>query len=236
MNEELEEQASLYALDLLDPAERTAFEAKLQTDNALQEQVDRFQETAAQWAHAAPLRQPPAHLEAQIAEAIRATNATRAGAARPRTSTPWFPWALAACLAIACVILLADRLQTRKELAQLQTRDAAAQMKIAMLSSQLASAPNASAVVVWDAEKQEGVLKVANVPQTAADRDYQLWIVDPQYGQPVDAGVFNVKDDGATEIRFKPKEKVASADAFAVSLEKKGGVPKAEGEMVLAGK
>jgi anti-sigma-K factor RskA len=238
MNEQLEEQASLYVLGLLDPAERTAFEAKLESDEALRRHVDMLEETAAQWAHAAPLRQPPAYLEARIAEAVRALNTRSApgSTTQSRSATPWFPWALAACLAIGCVILLADRMQTRKELAQLQQQDAASQMKIAMLTSQLASAPNATAVVVWDAEKQEGVLKVANVPQTAADRDYQLWIVDPQYGQPVDAGVFNVEGDGATEIRFKPKEKVTSADAFAVSLERKGGVPKAEGQMVLVGK
>jgi anti-sigma-K factor RskA len=236
MNEELEEQASLYALDLLEPAERSAFETKLEGDETLRRHVDMLREAAAQLAHAAPSIEPPAHLQARIAEAIRASTPARAAAPAARSSIIWLPWALAACLAIACVVLVADRMKTRDELARLQNRDAAAQMKIAMLSSQLASAPNATAVVVWDAAKQEGVLKVANVPQTAADRDYQLWIVDPQYGQPVDAGVFNVKGEGATEIRFKPKAKVASADAFAVSLEKKGGVPKAEGEMVLVGK
>ncbi len=148
----------------------------------------------------------------------------------------WLPWALAACLAIACVILFADRTATRERLALLEHRNAFAQLRIATLSSKLEGAPNAGAVVVWDAEKQEGVLKVSDVPPNESNRDYQLWIVDPDQSQPVDAGVFHLSDKGAKEIPFKPKGRVAAADAFAISVEHKGGVAKAEGPIVLIGK
>jgi anti-sigma-K factor RskA len=37
-------------------------------------------------------------------------------------------------------------------------------------------------------------------------------------------------------VPFKPDQPVAHAAAFAVSLEKKGGVPKAEGTIVMLGK
>ncbi|MBA3882110.1 MAG: hypothetical protein H0X73_05175 [Chthoniobacterales bacterium] len=57
-----------------------------------------------------------------------------------------------------------------------------------------------------------------------------------KYGQPGDAGVFEVEQGRATKISFEPKARVASIDAFAVSLERKGGVPKAETRMVLVGK
>ncbi len=118
----------------------------------------------------------------------------------------------------------------------MEKRNIFAQLQIATLNSQLKTAPTATATVLWDAEKQEGVLKVANIPATDPDRDYQLWIVDPDYKQPVDGGVFSVAQDGAKRIQFEPKERVTSANAFAVSLERKGGVPKAEGPVVLAGK
>ena len=234
MNEELEEQASLYALDLLEPEQIAPFEAQMARDPELRARVDDLRETAAQYAHAASLRRPPAHLESQILAAIKAD----APAAVPRatSATAWIPWALAATLAIACVVLLADRMQTKKELARLEQRNAFAQMQIATLASQLESAPNASAAVVWDGEMQEGVLKVSDVPANAADRDYQLWIVDPDYPQPVDAGTFHVATPGTTNVPFKPKAPIKSASAFAVSLERKGGVPKAEGPMVLVGK
>ena len=233
MNEPLEEQASLYALDLLEPAESGAFEKQMAADSELGRRVDELREMAAKFAYGAPLRQPPAHLEAKVLEAIRADKRI---ASRATSRMNWLPWALAACLAVACVILVADRAETKKRMTRLEQRNAFALLQIATLSSKLESAPKATAVVLWDEEKQEGVLKVADVPPNESDRDYQLWIVDPDRQQPVDAGVFHVEKEGATKISFKPKSRVTSAKAFAVSLERKGGVPKAEGPMVLVGK
>lgn len=129
-----------------------------------------------------------------------------------------------------------ERERTASEIARLQERDNLSQMQIATLTSKLADAPKATAFVIWDAEKQRGVLTTVDVPPNAADRDYQLWVVDPKYQIPVDAGVFSVKSGEATKILFKPKNPVTSADAFAISLERKGGVPKAEGPIVLVGK
>lgn len=233
MNEELEEQASLYAFDLLEGAEHAAFEARLTSDDELRAQVNALREAAALSAHAAPLRQPPAHLEAKILNAIRGEVAVQRPAA---SSSVWMPWALAACLALGLVILLADRAQTQKQIARLEQRNAFAQLRIATLSSQLQSAPDATAAVVWDETKQEGVLKVSNVPANADDRDYQIWIVDPDYENPVDGGTFHMNKEGATDIPFKARARVSKVNAFAVSLERRGGVPKAEGPMVLLGK
>ncbi|MDQ3118470.1 MAG: anti-sigma factor [Verrucomicrobiota bacterium] len=237
MNEALEEQASLYALDLLEPSECTAFEAALESDPALCERVEELRELAAKFAHGAPWRQQPPELETRIRDAIRATKTvTPMPPARADSSMSWLPWALAACLALTCAFLVVDRTQTRKQLAKLEERNVFAQVQIATLASQLQTSPGATATVVWDSEKQEGVLKVTNVPPTDADKDYQLWIVDPEYKQPVDAGVFAVSNDGTIKVPFKPKEHIGQANAFAVSLEKKGGSPKAEGPMVLLGK
>jgi anti-sigma-K factor RskA len=233
IDEELEDQASLYALELLEPEEARAFESRLTSDPELRERVDFLRETAAKLAHGAPARDLPGELEARVMKAIRSEEPA---AAKSPASVNWLPWALAACLGIACAILAADRANMHQRLARLEKRNAMAQMQIAMLASQLESAPRANAVVLWDPEKQEGVLKVAGVPPNEANRDYQLWIVDPEYKQPVDAGVFHVADEAPTKISFKPKARINSAKAFAVSLERKGGVPKAEGPMVLMGK
>lgn len=234
MNEQLEEQAALYVLELLEPVERAAFEAKILKDAELRRYVDDLLESTAKYAHAAPLRLPPPGLEERIVNAIRADPPVA------RRSVPsslnWLPWALAASFAVACAWLAADRAQLAKRIARLEHRNVIAQMQIGTLASQLSSAPKASAVVVWDSERQEGVLKVTNIPLNEEDRDYQLWIVDPDRKQPVDAGVFHVSDEGTQKIVFKSKAQVSSAKGFAVSLERKGGAPKAEGPMVLVGK
>ncbi|MGI8819552.1 MAG: anti-sigma factor [Chthoniobacterales bacterium] len=229
-----EEQAALHALEMLEGEERSAFAARLAGDPQLAEAVDQFRETAAKLAEMVPARDLPASLEGRILAEIRSRREVIA--LPPARALAWLPWAIAACLVLGCAFLLRDRNQLHDQLAVLQRRDTISRYQIASLSSQLESVPKGNAVAVWDAEKQEGVLKVLDVPPAGRDRDYQLWLVDPAYGQPVDAGVFKVEKDGATKFTFKPKAPVKSINAFAVSLERKGGVPKAEGPMVLVGK
>jgi anti-sigma-K factor RskA len=119
---------------------------------------------------------------------------------------------------------------------QMQEQGDLAQFKIATLASLLADSPQAQAVAVWNPTLQEGVLTVENLPALEADKDYQLWVIDPQYPIPVDGGVFQVDPrTGEARYQFKADKPVATVAKFAVSLERKGGVPKAEGPMVLIG-
>jgi anti-sigma-K factor RskA len=98
------------------------------------------------------------------------------------------------------------------------------------------NSPQALAVAVWNPKTQEGVLSVAKLPALASDKDYQLWLIDPAYPAPVDGGVFTVNPaTGDARINFKPNQRVNNAAKFAVSLERKGGVKKAEGPIVLLG-
>lgn len=109
-----------------------------------------------------------------------------------------------------------------------------ARFKIATLASLLGNSPQALAVAVWDPSTQEGILSVEKLPALAPDKDYQLWVIDPQYPIPVDGGVFSVDPQtGVARYQFKADKPVKTVAKFAVSLERKGGVPKAEGPMVL---
>ncbi len=112
-----------------------------------------------------------------------------------------------------------------------------ANLKITVLASLAKNSPQALAVTFWDPAKQEGTLKVEGLPALLANQDYQLWIVDPQYPNPVDGGVFTVDPKtGEARISYKPGQPVKAVAAFAVTLERKGGVPKAEGPFMLLGK
>lgn len=112
-----------------------------------------------------------------------------------------------------------------------------AELKITALASLLKNSPQALAVAVWDPAKQEGVLSVEKLPALLANQDYQLWVVDPHYPNPVDGGVFTVDPQtGSARLSFHAKQSVTAINAFAVTLERKGGVPKAEGPFVLLGK
>ena len=76
----------------------------------------------------------------------------------------WLPWAIAACLAVACSYLVAERMGLKSHVSDLEKRDILAQVQIASLNSKLENAPDANAVVVWDEKKQRGILKVTSCP------------------------------------------------------------------------
>lgn len=125
-------------------------------------------------------------------------------------------------------ILRTELESTRQTVATLQARDELSQIKIATLTSLIQKTPNALAVVAWDGGRQRGLLKTSNMP-ARPDQDYQLWIIDPAYKQPVSAGTFQAQ--GAAQ--FKPMQPISKATKFAVSLERKGGVPERVGPIVL---
>jgi anti-sigma-K factor RskA len=119
----------------------------------------------------------------------------------------------------------------RGQLADLKARNALSEIKIATLASMAKNAPQAMAVVAWDGAAQRGILKTLHMPAAQPDQDYQLWIIDPDYKQPVSAGVF----DPGKGSSFQPLHPISKADKFAVSLEKKGGSPAPQGPIVLVG-
>ena len=231
MNEHWEEQASLYVLGLLEGEELATFERQMQSDAELQTLVDQLDQAAASVAHGAPDQPLPPGLRDRVLSAVQGGKTV----AFPRRSN-WIPWAVAACLALTCAYLIAERGGLRKRITRLEQRDILAQVQIASLSSKVDNAPDANAVVVWDEKKQRGVLKVAQLPRNADNKDYQLWLVDPRYKDPVDGGVFHVANDGTLRVPFHPATPVREAKGFAISLERKGGVTKAEGPIVLLGK
>jgi anti-sigma-K factor RskA len=231
VNEQLEEQASLYVLGLLEPDAAAAFARRLESDPELRALVDQLDEAAAAVSHAAPPRALPPELRERVLAEVRKERTV----AFPRRSN-WLPWAIAACLALTSAYLVADRAGLRKRLTRLEQRDFLAQIQIASLNSKLENAPDANAVVVWDEKKQRGILKVTQLPRNDENSDYQLWLVDPRYKDPVDGGVFHIANDGSLRVPFHPSSPVRGAKGFAISLERKGGVTKAEGPIVLLGK
>jgi anti-sigma-K factor RskA len=78
--------------------------------------------------------------------------------------------------------------------------------------------PSSSAVVYWNTNSKKVMIDVINLPETDEQHDYQLWaLVD---GKPVDAGVFS---PGKSNINFFELKNMEKAQAFAVTLEPKGG-------------
>ena len=117
---------------------------------------------------------------------------------------------------------------------QLGSRGDSAQLNIARLVPPAGDGSPATAIAVWDPARQQGILRVDGLAAPAADKEYQLWVYDSAYPDPVDGGVFALNPEtGHTQISFKPAQRVNNAEKFAISLERKGGVRKTEGPVVL---
>jgi anti-sigma-K factor RskA len=251
IDERIEEQAAMFVLGALSPAEAAEFSRALQSDPALREYVARLNKGAAAVAGNVPLVTPPPQLRAKILAQVAPQKIVSLPPRKFRPSS-WLPWALAAGFAVLCIVLnvqdaqlrqtvigqarrigdlqqLADSLSSvtndlQQSVLALQKTNRLASLKIAMLNSLLAEAPRTVAVSLWDEANQEGVFVVQNLKSLPADRDYQLWVLD-NGTTPVDAGVFHVNENGGVRVDFKTKQPIKVAGRFAVTEEVKGGVP-----------
>lgn len=85
---------------------------------------------------------------------------------------------------------------------------------------------NVSGDVVWDNESQTGFMRFAGMPQNdPARQQYQLWIIDPDRDdEPIDGGVFDIDSTGEVIVPIHAKLEVLNPAAFAITVEKPGGV------------
>ena len=82
---------------------------------------------------------------------------------------------------------------------------------------------------------KKGLLFMAsNLPPVDTGKVYQLWYV-PENGSPLSAGVFAPDVHGNATLMTPPSVKPMAPKAFAVTLERSGGVPEPTGPQVLAG-
>ncbi|MFG0266503.1 MAG: anti-sigma factor domain-containing protein [Rhodopirellula sp. JB055] len=80
--------------------------------------------------------------------------------------------------------------------------------------------------VVWSNESQNGYMRFVGMPMNdAAVEQYQLWIIDPaRDDEPIDGGVFDIDSTGEVVVPITAKLKVLNPVAFAITVEKPGGV------------
>ncbi|MVM41517.1 anti-sigma factor [Spirosoma sp. HMF3257] len=82
-------------------------------------------------------------------------------------------------------------------------------------------APQGTMLVFWNTQTHQVAVDVRSLPALPANKQYQLWsMVD---GKPVDAGVFEATNGNALLQRLN--RSINRADAFAVTIENRGGSP-----------
>lgn len=135
------------------------------------------------------------------------------------------------------VVALRDSLSRKETLLAVLRCPAMREIALANPGADSGAAPSRGGKVMWDPDHGFAVVQVA-LPREPDDKDYQLWMI--RDGKPVSAGVFHVDraPDSLGEVyrldRIAPTEP-RPRDAFAITVEPKGGVPKPTGAMVLSG-
>lgn len=90
--------------------------------------------------------------------------------------------------------------------------------------------PEAKATVLWDSNSKDIYLSANSLPKAPEGMEYQLWAIAD--GKPVNAGMYSEDKDSRIAI-----SNITNAQAFAITLEKKGGseVPTMENMYVMGG-
>ena len=229
IDETRQQIATDYVLGELPPAEAIAFEKELAADEELREFTRELKEGFASLAlEKSPVRPDPGLFSRIL---MRAN-----GRGQPRSKILSFlPWALAACFALAALVAGLDDFRGKKEIAELNRRDVIAHLQIASLRAQINAYTNSSAIVVWNAARQRGLIRLQDLPKPEAGRDYQLWIIDPTKKAPVSAGVVPPEKLNVGEMEFQPAHPITTAAKFALSIEKAGGSMEPQGQIILVG-
>ena len=167
---------------------------------------------------------------------------------RPTTSVwSWLGWAATAA---ACIALIGTFFYNQQRIATMQARldqlqqPAPAEPTMAQKRDQMMREAKditraewtkgnvqhmetVSGEVVWSDEMQMGYMTLRGLPPNDPNREaYQLWIFEKAdlEAHPKDGGVFNVSENGEVIVPIEAKLKTVDPKAFAITVEKPGGV------------
>ncbi|WP_338871432.1 anti-sigma factor [Spirosoma sp. SC4-14] len=198
--------------------------------------------------------EPPAELKSRIMAQIPFEQTTEPvvrpmpvdfSTDRPTFKVTWIAAASVGLLMFVFSFFLLSRLRSNQEMvAQLQTANESLEKEVSQLKeSQSANdqllallkqpgtrtfelrgnekAPNGDMFVFWNSKTHEVAVEVRSLPALPADQQYQLWSLVG--GKPVDAGVFDANSTNPLPQRLN--RSIDRAEAFAVTVEKRGGSP-----------
>jgi len=255
----IEELLPAYALGALDGEDLRELEAHLDAGCAeCRRQLALWERDLEALAASVPPLPPSETTRARV---LRLAAATPQAAPAPRAPR-WLYFAAAALLLLG-VWGAAGQLQMRGEVRRLTSeRDrlarqvatldhevdlARAEARQAAQALQILAAPSVQSVVLAglgptpqaaghtyvNPQTRDALFYAFNLPRLAEDKTYQLWFIAG--GKPVSAGTFGVDERGTGRLRVENVARPEEIQAWAVTVEPRGGVPQPTGAMVLKG-
>jgi anti-sigma-K factor RskA len=161
------------------------------------------------------------------------------------------PWAIAACLAIACSILgyrvssmndaldgesrLVSNLAAKASHAQqvLEVLNAPDAQRVTLTATKTPPAPTAHAVYL--ADRGALMMEANNLKPIPAGKTYELWIIPASGAAPVAAGTFTPNAEGYASVVLPTLPSGVIAKAFGITVENAGGSSTPTPPIVLSG-
>jgi anti-sigma-K factor RskA len=231
-----------YVLGLAAAEERVEFEQLCSQYPELMEARTAFEKALEKQAMENAI-EPPAFIKQRVLDQIRVDHEKQPATVR---NLSWLKYAAAASVLLLLgslwmnISLYQKNKSLKKEYAgsQVKMMDMKKDMEVIQSPNiKMASmkgmpvSPSSFATVYWDTSSHDVYLVANNLPVPASDKQYQLWAIFN--GKPVDLGVFDVKKE---KLLIQAKN-AQGAEAFAITLEKKGGSPDGpKGDMYVMGK
>ena len=258
-SERIEEFLPAYALGALDGEDLRELEEHLEAGCAeCRLQIGRWHRDLEALAESVPPVQPSETTRARVLRLAGSAGSAPAAGRLPR----WLPFAAAAVLLLA-VWGVAGQIRMRGEIRRMTAEQESLERRVAALGQevqqarfearrtaqalQVLAAPHVSSVVLAglgptpgaaghtyvNPQTHDALFYAFNLPVLAPDKTYQLWFIAD--GRPVSAGTFAVDPRGTGTLRVERVVDVEDIQAWAVTVEPRGGVPQPTGEMVLKG-
>ena len=230
-----------YALGIASDEERRQVELLLSTDETLREELNKIEEALFKYASSHAVM-PPDKVKENLFEKLDFKSPV---ILEPKKNNNAWYYAIAASVALLIVSAalnysLINKLkesdsknnQMTVQMNDIKTHSTEMeknhQKEIADLSSQLNRKiilkgvdkfPPGSVTVYWNEKTNEVTLFVNNLPRPPTGKQYQLWALKD--GKPIDAGMI----DSFSDTLLQKMKEINGAQAFAITLEKEGGVP-----------
>jgi anti-sigma-K factor RskA len=133
-----------------------------------------------------------------------------------------------------------EALDREVDLARAEARQAAQALQIlaapsvrSVVLAGLGPSPQAAGHTYVNPQTRDALFYAFNLPRLEEDKTYQLWFIAG--GKPVSAGTFSVDARGSGRLRVEKVSDIEDIQAWAVTIEPRGGAPQPTGAMVLKG-
>ena len=235
-----------YVLGIATPAERQDFEAMCRQYAEIAAARDAF-EASLEMQLISDAPTAPVFLRQKIQDSLADVTSTPQSAAVKEETTPVRRMAVWKMVAAASLVIAAGALiwaiSANGKLRDLEADNTVLKNRLAQSSAELdgirtetellykphikmaalkgtPKAPASYATVYWDTTSKDVYLMINNLPEPASGNQYQLWaLLD---GKPVDLGIFDMTIRRRLLVKM---QNVSNAQAFAITLEPKGGSP-----------